>query len=66
LAYKRGVQITISGLENAQIFIAQAQQNFDIAKKLSTSPTITRAIIDNQNTIRGVATVVDIKTCYGI
>ncbi len=66
LAYKRGVQNTISGLENAQIFIAQAQQNFDIAKKLSTSPTITRAIIDNQNTIRGVATVVDIKTCYGI
>jgi hypothetical protein len=66
LAYKGGIQNTISGLEDAQIFITQAQQNFDIAKKLSTSPTITQAIIDNQKTIRGVSTVVDIKICYGI
>jgi hypothetical protein len=53
-------------LENAQKFIAQAQQNFAIAKKLSASKIVTNAIIDNQNTIDALSTIIDIKTCYGI
>ncbi|MFA6255587.1 MAG: hypothetical protein WC606_00245 [Candidatus Absconditabacterales bacterium] len=66
LAYKNALQSSISGLENAQIFVDQAQQSFDIAKKLSTSTVITKAIIDNQNTIHALSSVVDIKTCYGV
>jgi len=66
LAYKNGAQSSISGLENAQIFLAQAQQNFTIAKKLSTNFKINKAIEKNQNTIDSLSTVVDIKTCYGI
>ncbi|MEI8008636.1 MAG: hypothetical protein WCI00_04450 [bacterium] len=66
LAYKNALQSNISGLENAQILIAQAQQNFDIAQKLSTAPAITNAILDNKKTINSLSTVVDIKTCYGI
>jgi len=46
--------------------VAQAQQNFIIAKKLSTSPAITHAIVDNEKTIDSLSAVVDIKTCYGI
>ena len=66
LAYKNALQSTISWLENAQVLVAQVQQNFDIAKKLSTSPTITNAILDDKKTINSLSTVVDIKTCYGI
>lgn len=66
LAYKNALQSSISWLQNAQIFVAQAQQNFDIANKLSDSKTITNAIITNQETIQSLSTVVDIKTCYGI
>ena len=66
LAYKNGLQSSISGLENAQILIAQAQQNFTIAKKLSTTPKIDNAITNNQNTISSLSALVDIKTCYGI
>ncbi len=53
-------------MQNAQIFVAQAQQNFDIAKKLSRSKMITSAITDNQTTTMSLSAVVDIKTCYGI
>ena len=66
LAYKDALQSNISWLENAQIVLAQAKQNFDVAKKLSISPTTTNAIIENQKTIESLSTVVDIKTCYGI
>ena len=66
LAYKNALQSSISWLEQAQIFVAQAQQNFNIAKKLSNIETITNAISDNQKTITSLSTVVDIKTCYGI
>lgn len=66
LAYQNALQSTISWLQNAQIFVAQAQQNFDIAKKLSRSKMITSAITDNQTTTMSLSAVVDIKTCYGI
>ena len=66
LAYKNALQSSISWLQNAQVFVAQAQQNFDIAKRLSTSKTITDAIVDNQKTISSLSSVVDIKTCYGL
>ena len=66
LAYKNALQSSISWLENAQVLVAQAQQNFDIAKKLSTSPTITNAILDDEKTITSLSTVIDIKTCYGV
>lgn len=66
LAYKNGLQSNISWLESAQRFIAQAQQNFAIAKKLSPSKTVANAIMENQNTIDTLSTVVDIKTCYSI
>ena len=66
LAYKNALQSSISWLENAQVLVAQAQQNFDIAKKLSTSPTITNAILDDEKTIASLSTVIDIKTCYGV
>ncbi len=66
LAYKNALQSSISWLQNAQVFVAQAQQNFNIAKKLSTSKTITDAIVDNENTINSLSAVVDIKTCYGM
>lgn len=66
LAYKNALQSSISWLQDAQIFIAQSQQNFTIAKKLSTSSTIKNAIIDNKNIIDSLSAVVDIKTCYGI
>lgn len=66
LAYQNWLKNTISWLDSAQIFIAQAQQNFDIAKKLAKSETIKTAIMDNQTTVTSVSTVVDIKTCYGL
>ncbi len=66
LAYKNALQSDISWLQDAQIFAAQAQQNFDIAKKLSDSKTITDAIIDNQKTNNSLSAVIDIKACYDI
>lgn len=66
LAYKNALQSSVSWLENAQVFIAQAQQNFNLAKKLATSKTINNAIMDNEKTIGSLSAVVDIKTCYGI
>ena len=66
LAYKNALQSSISWLESAQVFVAQAQQNFTLAKKLSTSKTTTNAITDNEKTISSLSAVVDIKTCYGI
>jgi len=66
LAYKNGLQNSISWLQTAQTFIAQAQQSFILAKKLSTNKTITNAIVDNQTTIDSLSAVVDIKTCYGV
>lgn len=66
LAYKNALQSNISGLEVAQKFVIQAQQNLDIAKKLSPSIKIQQAIIDNEGTINTLSKVVDIKTCYGI
>lgn len=44
----------------------QAQQNFEIAKKLTTTKNILAAINNNQKTTTTLATVIDIKTCYGI
>ena len=66
LAYKNGLQSTISWLQNAQVFIAQAQQNFAIAKKLWNTKNITNAIMDNEKTIASLSSVIDIKTCYGL
>ena len=66
LAYQNALQSTISWLQNAQVFIAQAQQNFTIAQKLSNSSTLNDAINDNQATIKALSPVIDIKTCYGI
>lgn len=66
LAYQNALESSISWLENAQIFVAQARQNFDIAKKLSRSKIITNAITDNQTTLTSLSSLVDIKTCYGI
>lgn len=66
LAYQNALQSTISWLQNAQVFIAQAQQSFTIAQKLSNSSTLNDAINDNQATIKALSPVIDIKTCYGI
>lgn len=66
LAYQNALQSSISWLQRAQVFVAQAQQSFDLAKKLSTNKTITSAIIENQTTIDSLSSVVDIKTCYGV
>ncbi len=66
LAYQNALQSSISWLQNAQIFIAQAQQNFTLAKKLSSSSILNDAIDDNQMTINTLSPVIDIKTCYGI
>lgn len=66
LAYKDALGNSISWLENAQILLAQAQQNFTIAQKISKSTNIKNASIDNQKTINSLSSVVDIKTCYSI
>lgn len=66
LAYKNGLQNDISWRENAQVFIVQAQNSFDIAQKLWPSKTIKDAIIINKTTTTSLATVIDIKTCYWI
>lgn len=66
LAYQNALESSISWLQNAQIFVAQAQQSFDIAKKLSKSKDIRNAINENQTSITSLSTLVDIKTCYGI
>ncbi|HMS91298.1 MAG TPA: hypothetical protein PKC87_03705 [Candidatus Absconditabacterales bacterium] len=66
LAYQNALENSISGLQNAQIFVAQAQQSFDIAKQLSKSKNITHAINKNKTTITSLSALVDIKTCYGI
>lgn len=66
LAYKNALKSNISWLESAQWYITQAQQNFDIANKLWVPQKIKRAIIDNQQTIQSLSSVIDIKTCYGI
>jgi len=66
LAYQNALQSSISWLQNAQVFIAQAQQNFTLAKKLSSSSILNDAIDDNQITINTLSPVIDIKTCYGI
>lgn len=66
LAYQNALQSTISWLQNAQVFIAQAQQSFTIAQKLSNSSTLNDAINNNQATIKALSPVIDIKTCYGI
>ncbi len=66
LAYQNALENSISWLQNAQIFVAQAQQSFDIAKQLSKSKNITHAINKNKTTITSLSALVDIKTCYGI
>lgn len=66
LAYKNGLQNDVSWRENAQVFIAQAQNSFDIAQKLWPSKAIKDAINTNKTTTTSLATVIDIKTCYGI
>lgn len=66
LAYKNALQSSISWLQTAQSFAAQAQQNFTIAKQLSDSSQINNAINKNQKTMNALWPVIDIKTCYGI
>lgn len=66
LAYQNALESSISWLQNAQKFIAQAQQSFDIAKKLARSKKINNAISNNETTITSLANGIDIKTCYGI
>lgn len=65
LVYKNALQSNLSWLENAQILVAQAQKNLDIAKRLATAQRIKNAITDNQSTLNSLSTVVDIKNCYG-
>lgn len=66
LAYKNALQTDISWLETAQVFIAQAQQNFDLAEKLSASKNIRKAIEKNRQTVYALTPVIDIKTCYRV
>lgn len=66
LAYKNGLQNNISWRENAKVFIAQAQNSFDIAQKLWPSKAIKDAININKTTTTSLSTVINIKTCYGI
>ena len=66
LAYKNGLQSTVSWLQTAQIFIAQAQQNFSLAKKLTDSRVMKNTITNNQLAVNSLSSVIDIKTCYGI
>ena len=66
LAYKNALQSTILWLQNAQTFLAQAQQNFTISRKLSTSIITKNAITNNEKATSSLSTVIDIKTCYTI
>lgn len=66
LAYKNAIQNDVSWLQHAQTFIAQAEQSFEIAQKLSNSKQIRDSIIENQTTVQALSPVIDIKTCYGI
>ncbi len=66
IAYKNALQSNVSWLETAQKFIAQADQNFTIAKRLSPPKNIREAIVSNESTIDALSSVIDIKTCYGI
>lgn len=66
LAYKTALGKDISWLQNAQILIAQAWKNLEIAERLSPSTATKHAIIANQSASTSLSTVVDIKTCYGI
>jgi len=66
LAYKKATQSSISWLQEAQTLITQAQQNFDIAQKLTNNSKIQQAITTNKTNISSLTTVIDIKTCYGI
>jgi len=66
VAYQDAMQNHMSWLQNAQVNIAQAQQDFDIAKKLTTSKVMKKNINKNQISANTLATVVDIKTCYSI
>ncbi len=66
LAYQNALQSTVSWLQDAQGFIAQAQQNFDIAKKIENDRSLDKDITTNQQTTTAVSNVIDMKTCYGI
>lgn len=66
LAYKNALQSSISWLQHAQTFIAQAQQSFQIAQKLSSSKYMNDIITENKATIDALSPVINIKTCYGI
>ncbi len=66
IAYKNALQSSVSWLQNAQVFIAQAQQSFDIARKIQKNKTLDQYITNNQQTTKTVSNVIDIKTCYGI
>lgn len=66
LAYQNALESNISGLETAQILVTQAQNNFEIAKKLWPSTAIHQAIKNNQSTIENLSPIIDVKTCYTI
>lgn len=66
LAYEHALQNTISWLQTAQIFLAQANHNFQIAKRLNPSATIKKALQNNTTTIESLTPIVEIKTCYTI
>ena len=66
LAYQNALQSSISWLQSAQVFLAQAQEYFTLAKKLSSSSIRNDAIENNQITINTLSPVIDIKTCYSI
>ncbi len=65
-AYENALQSNISWLEQAQLLATQAQQSFDIASKLSPPKELVRAIHNNLLTNTALATIIDIKTCYGV
>ncbi len=66
MAYEKALQSSISWLESAQTFIAQAKDNFQIAKKLTDSSIMEDIISENQKTLNALSPVIDIKICYGI
>jgi len=66
LAYQKALDSSISWLETAQIFLAQAQKSFELAQQLGPTSEIRKAINKNNITNQEISLVVDIKTCYGI
>ncbi len=66
IAYQDALQKTVTWLQNAQILITQAQQNFTKAQQLQLSNTLNPYIQKNLETTQTLSTIIGIKTCYGM